>query len=88
MVEILFLYHINLQILMQFLGNLLQLKSTNKITANYCNSSKIHKNSYLEINTQNSLVLAGLGGFEPPKCQSQSLVPYRLATAQYVIYMG
>ena len=27
--------------------------------------------------------LAGLGGFEPPKCQSQSLVPYRLATAQY-----
>ena len=29
--------------------------------------------------------MAGLGGFEPPKCQSQSLVPYRLATAQYLI---
>ena len=27
--------------------------------------------------------LAGLGRFELPKCQSQSLVPYRLATAQY-----
>ena len=28
--------------------------------------------------------LDGVGGFEPPKCQSQSLVPYRLATAQYM----
>ena len=30
-------------------------------------------------------ILAGVGGFEPPKCQSQSLVPYRLATPQYYI---
>ena len=29
--------------------------------------------------------VAGLGGFEPPRCQSQSLVPYHLATAQYSI---
>ena len=29
-------------------------------------------------------VLAGMDGFEPSKCQSQSLVPYRLATSQYV----
>ena len=29
------------------------------------------------------LVLAGMDGFEPSKCQSQSLVPYRLATSQY-----
>ena len=28
--------------------------------------------------------LAGLGRFELPECQSQSLVPYRLATAQYI----
>ena len=28
-------------------------------------------------------LMAGLGGLEPPKCQSQSLVPYHLATAQY-----
>ena len=27
--------------------------------------------------------LAGLAGFEPTGCQSQSLVPYRLATAQH-----
>ena len=27
--------------------------------------------------------LAGMDGFEPSKCQSQSLVPYRLATSQY-----
>ena len=26
--------------------------------------------------------MAGTGGIEPPKCQSQSLVPYRLATSQ------
>ena len=26
--------------------------------------------------------MAGMGGFEPPKCESQSLVPYRLATSQ------
>ena len=29
--------------------------------------------------------MAGLGRFELPECQSQSLVPYRLATAQYII---
>ena len=29
------------------------------------------------------LSLAGMDGFEPSKCQSQSLVPYRLATSQY-----
>ena len=27
--------------------------------------------------------MAGMAGFEPTKCQSQSLVPYRLATSQY-----
>ena len=27
--------------------------------------------------------LAGRAGFEPAQCQSQSLVPYRLATSQY-----
>ena len=27
--------------------------------------------------------MAGVGGFEPPKCRSQSPVPYRLATPQY-----
>ena len=26
--------------------------------------------------------MAGMAGFEPAKCQSQSLVPYRLATSQ------
>ena len=31
--------------------------------------------------------LAGIGGFEPPKCQSQSLVPYRLAISQYLMLM-
>ena len=31
------------------------------------------------------LVLAGMDGFEPSKCQSQSLVPYRLATSQYCV---
>ncbi len=30
-------------------------------------------------------VLAGMDGFEPSKCQSQSLVPYRLATSQYCV---
>ena len=29
--------------------------------------------------------LAGMDGFEPSKCQSQSLVPYRLATSQYCL---
>ena len=29
------------------------------------------------------LFLAGVQGFEPRKCQSQSLMPYRLATPQY-----
>ena len=28
-------------------------------------------------------ILAGVQGFEPRKCQSQSLMPYRLATPQY-----
>ncbi len=28
--------------------------------------------------------LAGIDGFEPSKCQSQSLVPYRLAISQYM----
>ena len=27
--------------------------------------------------------MAGVQGFEPRKCQSQSLMPYRLATPQY-----
>ena len=31
------------------------------------------------------LSLAGMDGFEPSKCQSQSLVPYRLATSQYCV---
>ena len=31
------------------------------------------------------IVLAGMDGFEPSKCQSQSLVPYRLATSQYCV---
>ena len=35
-----------------------------------------------------SHILAGVGGLEPPKCQSQSLVPYHLATPQYLIYVG
>ncbi len=26
--------------------------------------------------------MAGTGGLEPPECQSQSLVPYHLATSQ------
>ena len=30
-----------------------------------------------------SAILAGAQGFEPRKCQSQSLMPYRLATPQY-----
>ena len=30
-----------------------------------------------------SAILAGVQGFEPRKCQSQSLRPYRLATPQY-----
>ena len=29
--------------------------------------------------------MAALGGFEPPKCQSQSLMPYHLATRQYMV---
>ena len=29
--------------------------------------------------------LAGMDGFEPSRCQSQSLVPYRLATSQYLM---
>ncbi len=28
--------------------------------------------------------ITGLGGFEPPKCSSQSAVPYRLAIAQRI----
>ncbi len=32
--------------------------------------------------------MAGVLGFEPRKCQIQSLVPYRLATAQYKIKWG
>ena len=28
--------------------------------------------------------LAGIDGFEPSRCQSQSLVPYRLAISQYL----
>ena len=29
--------------------------------------------------------MAASGGFEPPECQSQSLMPYHLATRQYYI---
>ena len=32
-----------------------------------------------------TLIMAGMDGFEPSKCQSQSLVPYRLATSQYCV---
>ena len=28
--------------------------------------------------------MAGTDGFEPSECQSQSLVPYHLATSQYI----
>ena len=28
-------------------------------------------------------IMAGVAGFEPARCKSQSLVPYRLATPQY-----
>ena len=31
--------------------------------------------------------LAGAQGFEPRKCQSQSLMPYRLAMPQYLIFI-
>ena len=33
------------------------------------------------------LFLAGVQGFEPRKCQSQSLMPYRLATPQYLFFL-
>ncbi len=29
--------------------------------------------------------MAGVEGFEPSECQSQNLVPYRLATPQYYL---
>ena len=32
--------------------------------------------------------MAALGGFEPPKCQSQSLMPYHLATRQLKVVEG
>ena len=32
--------------------------------------------------------VAGLDGFEPSGCRSQSPVPYRLATVQYINEMG
>ena len=32
------------------------------------------------------LILAGMAGFEPAQCQSQSLVPYRLATPHRVTF--
>ena len=47
-----------------------------------------NKKANLKINFKLAFLLAGLGGFEPPKCQSQSLVPYHLATAQYIYFMG
>ena len=31
--------------------------------------------------------MAGVGGFEPPECQSQSLMPYRLATPQSIVVL-
>ena len=31
-----------------------------------------------------TLIMAGVAGFEPTRCQSQSLVPYRLATPQNI----
>lgn len=41
------------------------------------------------INTQHDIrKMAGVVGFEPTKCQSQSLVPYRLATPQKSTYRG
>ena len=33
--------------------------------------------------TELTPAMAGMAGFEPAKCQSQSLVPYHLATSQY-----
>ena len=32
--------------------------------------------------TELTPAMAGMAGFEPAKCQSQSLVPYHLATSQ------
>ena len=32
--------------------------------------------------------MAASGGFEPPECQSQSLMPYHLATRQYKVVEG
>ena len=34
-----------------------------------------------------ALLLAGIDGFGPSKCQSQSLVPYRLAISQYFAFV-
>ena len=36
-----------------------------------------------EQTARSALLLAGMAGLEPAKCQSQSLVPYHLATPQY-----
>ena len=36
---------------------------------------------------QDGVFLAGAQGFEPRKCQSQSLMPYRLAMPQYLVFV-
>ena len=33
-------------------------------------------------------IMVALGGLEPPKCQSQSLMPYHLATRQFKVVEG
>ena len=43
-----------------------------------------HKTTYITYRGSYNSVLAGVEGFEPSKCRSQSPMPYRLATPQYV----
>jgi len=45
-----------------------------------CFAQNMHIDNY----SGNAWKLAGVGGFEPPQCKDQNLVPYRLATPQYI----
>ncbi len=54
----------------------------------YFLSLNIFKQSSVTLKTLHKTKMAGVGGFEPPECRSQSPVPYRLATPQLILYMG
>ena len=60
-----------------------EIKITEKFKISLLNKFYIRKNQLNYGSTGSNL--AGMDGFEPSKCQSQSLVPYRLATSQYLV---